>query len=188
MIHNISIKIVDFLSKYGSAQRSREVYIYGTECFISECIANILLFIIAFPLHKEYAMLIWLISFLSIRIHLGGYHAASHWMCLIISTLIGAGSILLNRIWSALGIYSLLVLILCDAYILFTKAVVHPNRPISSQKAHRERCFLLINTVIENAIIFACFLLHYDCYAPILSGIFCAVLMSLVKKIFPDYD
>ncbi len=31
MIHNISIKIVNLLSKYGSIQKSREVYIYGTE-------------------------------------------------------------------------------------------------------------------------------------------------------------
>lgn len=186
MIHTLAIKIVDFLMKYGTVNKSRAVYIYGAECFISECIGNILLFAIAFPLHKEYMMLIWLISFLSIRIHIGGYHATSHRMCLIISTLIGVSSILFNWIWSRIEIYSLLILILCDIYILFTKAVVHPNHPISLKKAYRERCFLLISTIIENIIIFACFLLHYDWYAPILSGIFCAVLMSLVKKIFPD--
>lgn len=96
MIHTLAIKIVDFLMKYGTAKKSRAIYIYGTECFISECIGNILLFTIAFPLHEEYMMLIWLISFLSIRIHIGGYHANSHWMCLVISTLIGVSSILLN--------------------------------------------------------------------------------------------
>lgn len=186
MIHTLAVKIVDFLMKYGTAKKSRSIYIYGTECFISECIGNILLFAIAFPLHEEYRILIWLISFLSIRIHIGGYHADSHWMCLIISTLVGASSILLNWIWSRLGIYSLLILTLCDAYILFTKAVIHPKHPISAQKAHRERYFLLINTIIENIIIFTCFILHYDLYAPILSGIICAVLMSFAKKIFPN--
>ena len=40
MIHNIAIKIVDSLSKYGSAQKKRDVYIYGTECFINETIGN----------------------------------------------------------------------------------------------------------------------------------------------------
>ncbi len=40
MIHNIAIKIVDFLSKYGSTQKNRDVYIYGTECLISETIGN----------------------------------------------------------------------------------------------------------------------------------------------------
>ena len=44
MIHNIAIKIVDSLSKYGSAQKKRDVYIYGTECFINETIGNFLLF------------------------------------------------------------------------------------------------------------------------------------------------
>ena len=42
MIHNIAIKIVDSLSKYGSAQKKRDVYIYGTECFINETIGNFL--------------------------------------------------------------------------------------------------------------------------------------------------
>ena len=31
MIHNIAIKIVDSLSKYGSAQKKRDVNIYGTK-------------------------------------------------------------------------------------------------------------------------------------------------------------
>lgn len=44
MIHNIAIKIVNSLSKYGSAQKKRDVNIYGTECFINETICNFLLF------------------------------------------------------------------------------------------------------------------------------------------------
>lgn len=52
MIHNIAIKIVNSLSKYGSAQKKRDVNIYGTECFINETIGNFLLFGIAIPLHQ----------------------------------------------------------------------------------------------------------------------------------------
>lgn len=63
MIHNIAIKIVDSLSKYGSAQKKRDVYIYGTECFINETIGNFLLFGIAIPLHQGWPVFIWLISF-----------------------------------------------------------------------------------------------------------------------------
>lgn len=111
MIHNIAIKIVDFLSKYASVQKSRDVYIYGTECFINETIGNILLFCIALPLHQEWSILIWLISFLSIRIHLGGYHAPYHWLCLTISTFIGICSILFNWIWILLYGYSILILL-----------------------------------------------------------------------------
>ena len=44
MIHNIAIKIVNSLSKYGSAQKKRDVNIYGTECFINETICNFLLY------------------------------------------------------------------------------------------------------------------------------------------------
>ena len=41
MIHNIAIKIVDSLSKYGSAQKKRDVYIYGTECFSADTDASV---------------------------------------------------------------------------------------------------------------------------------------------------
>ena len=96
MIHNIAIKIVDSLSKYGSAQKKRDVNIYGTECFINETIGNFLLFGIAIPLHQGRPVFIWLISFLSIRIHLGGYNAPYHWLCLVISTFVGISSIFLT--------------------------------------------------------------------------------------------
>ena len=114
MLHEISIKIVDFLLKHGTAPKNRSIYIYGTECFLSECIGNVLLFAVALPLHQGTSMLIWLLSFLSIRTHLGGYHAPTHWLCLIISTLVGIGSLFFNWIWTKLGMYSILVLILCD--------------------------------------------------------------------------
>ena len=79
MIHNIAIKIVDSLSKYGSAQKKRDVNIYGTKCFINETIGNFLLFGIAIPLHQ------------------GGYHAPYHWLCLVISTFVGISSIFLTK-------------------------------------------------------------------------------------------
>lgn len=138
MIHNIAIKIVDSLSKYGSAQKKRDVYIYGTECFINETIGNFLLFGIATPLHQGWPVFIWLISFLSIRIHLGGYHAPHHWLCLVISTFVGISSIFFNWIWNSISGYSILILFFCDAYILFTKAVIHENHPMTQKKSCAE--------------------------------------------------
>lgn len=184
MIHNIAIKIVNFLSKYGSVQKSRDVYIYGTECFINETIGNFLLFCIALPLHQGWSILIWLISFLSIRIHLGGYHAPYHWLCLTISTFVGISSILFNWIWVSIKGYSILVLFLCDAYILFTKAVVNNNHPMTQKKLHRERFLLLINTFLINILVIVFFFAQNNWYSPILSGIFCSVVISIMAK-FP---
>lgn len=183
MIHNIAIKIVDFLSKYGSTQKNRDVYIYGTECLISETIGNFLLFSIALPLHQGWPVFIWLISFLSIRIHLGGYHAPYHWLCLVISTFVGISSIFFNRIWISISGYSILVLFFCDAYILFTKAVIHKNHPMTQEKLRRERFLLLINTFLINTIVLASLFTQKYWYPPILSGIFCSVVMSIIAKL-----
>ena len=186
MIHNTAIKIVDFLLKYGSAKKSRDIYIYGTECFLSEMIGNFLLFCIALPLHQGWPMLLWLISFLSIRIHLGGYHAPYHWLCLLISTFVGISSIFFNWIWMSIKSYSILVLLLCDIYILLTKAVVHKNHPMSLKKLHKERFLLLINTSIINIIVIVCLVVRNNWYFPILSGLFCSVAMSVIAK-FPKH-
>lgn len=183
MIHKTAVKIVDFLLKYGSTTKSRDIYIYGTECFINEMAGNLLLFCIALPLHQGWSMLIWLVSFLSIRIHLGGYHAPYHWLCLGISTFAGISSIFFNWVWVSIRGYSILVLMLCDAYILLSKAVVHKNHPMSPKKLHRERFRLLISTFILNILILVPFLAHENWYPPILSGLFCSVIMSLVAKI-----
>ena len=147
-------------------------------------IGNLLLFCIALPLHQEWHIFIWLFSFLSIRIHLGGYHAPYHWLCLTISTFVGISSIFLNWIWIFIRNYSILVLFICDIYILFTKAVVHKNHPMTQKKLHRERFLLLINTFLINIIVIVFLLSHNNWYAPILSGIFCSVVMSIVAK-FP---
>ena len=156
MIHNIAIKIVDSLSKYGSAQKKRDVYIYGTECFINETIGNFLLFGIAIPLHQGWPVFIWLISFLSIRIHLGGYHAPHHWLCLVISTFVGISSIFFNWIWNSISGYSILILFFCDAYILFTKAVIHKNHPMTQKKLRRERFtfYLFYRSILQICYIY----------------------------------
>lgn len=182
MIHNAAIKIVDFLSKYGTAQKSRDIYIYGTECFINEAIGNFLLIGIALPLNQGWPVFIWLISFLSIRIHLGGYHAPYHWLCLIISTFVGISSIFLNWVWSSIRGYSILILVFCDAYILFTKAVIHKNHPMTQKKLRHERFLLLINTFLINAVAIGSLFAKKNWYPPILSGIFCSVIISIVSK------
>ena len=134
MIHHIAIKIVDILCQYGSPTKNRNIYIYGTECFLSELMGNILLFLIAILIHQKLAIFIWLISFLPIRIHLGGYHASSHWFCLIISTIIGISSIIFNHLWETLDYYLFIILLLCDIYIIFSRAIVNPKHPLSKEK------------------------------------------------------
>ena len=153
-----------------------------TECFINETIGNFLLFGIAIPLHQGWPVFIWLISFLCIRIHLGGYHAPHHWLCLVISTFVGISSIFFNWIWNSISGYSILILFFCDAYILFTKAVIHENHPMTQKKLRRERFLLLINTFLINTIVLASLLTQKSWYPPILSGIFCSVVMSIIAK------
>lgn len=88
MIKKISEIIVDILIQNGHTQYNRGVYVYGMECIISELIADLILFLYTIPQHNTIDAIIWLTAFLSIRIHIGGYHASNHTLCLLISTII----------------------------------------------------------------------------------------------------
>ncbi|MFR5618067.1 MAG: accessory gene regulator B family protein [Clostridium sp.] len=70
---------------------------YGTRCFVNETIGNFLLFGTGYHYIRDgpYSFMAHFF-FLSIRIHLGGYHAPYHWLCLVISTFVGISSIFLT--------------------------------------------------------------------------------------------
>lgn len=53
---------------------------------------------------------------------------------------------------------------------------------MTQKKLRRERFLLLINTFLINTIVLASLLTQKSWYPPILSGIFCSVVMSIIAK------
>lgn len=181
MIKKISEIIVDILIQNGHTQYNRGVYVYGMECIISELIADLILFLYTIPQHNTIDAIIWLTAFLSIRIHIGGYHASNHTLCLLISTIIS----ILGLKFSTILYNNLYLFIICHIfttfYVLFSSPINSANHTLSYKKSKRERSKLLTNVIILNILIIISKNKNFS--SLLLSGCFTATLMSVYSKL-----
>lgn len=183
MIRMFSEKIVDLLMLQAGVKNDRDVYIYGLECFISELIGNLCLFIFAAFLGKLDEMLVWIISFLAIRTQLGGFHCSNHFHCLVFGTLLGISGMLLNTIWFHFPIIAFVIIFFCFLFIRKYAPIVHKNHPLSeSQKRHSKKHGIINFCAISFiAIILAAFKIFI--YSPLCSGIILATLLGCIQVI-----
>lgn len=98
-----------------------EVIKYGIECIINTGIPIVFYLFFSFSMGIFPEFLLWLITFLTIRNCIGGYHASSHWKCIIFSIAFGIFSLYVIQAYSSLRLcfkLILMVLVLCT-HIIF---------------------------------------------------------------------
>ncbi|MEG0681823.1 MAG: accessory gene regulator B family protein [Eubacterium sp.] len=147
-------KWADHLIENGADPKNKDVIIYGIEGAVSEILANIAVFTIAFLIGKPLEMLIWQIFWLPLRVNIGGHHAKHHITCLVYSTALAVGCVLILPYilnWAWLLIVEITITIIVS---FFFAPYVHPNRPASDQHIQKIKkrgkliagieCFLII--------------------------------------------
>ena len=84
MLHRLSERIA--LSVYNNSDKiPLDIYIYGFELLVSSVIETISLLLIGLLTGKFVETVIFIISFSSIRVFSGGYHANSYLKCFIVT-------------------------------------------------------------------------------------------------------
>lgn len=186
MINKLANRYVDYLIANGIDSEDRDVYIYGFECFMSEVVANILVFTIAFIIGKPLEMLIWQVFWLPFRLNLGGIHASNQIRCLIYSTLLAVVCVILAPYLTLLP-WLIPIEVLFSIIIAFKIApVVHPNRLISDKRKHKLKTIGRLLCVIESAIILIVFFASKTdiWFSTIAStGMFSAAVLCLLGKV-----
>lgn len=90
-----------------------EIVQYGLECIINIFVPIFIIFVYSIFTKQIPTMIIWMISFLSLRNYLGGYHASSQLSCMFISTVVGILALLIlpfmNSTYLATKILSLTI-------------------------------------------------------------------------------
>ncbi len=137
MLDKLANRIADHLIKDGASANDKEIIVYGIECTLNEIISNIIVFAIAFIMGKPLEMLIWQLFWLPLRVNIGGHHANSHIVCLIYSTLLAVGCVLLLPF-----IQDYPWILISEIAVTFVVSFlfapfIHPNR--QSSKAHTAR-------------------------------------------------
>lgn len=183
MIQKLSEKIVDPLMQLAGTEEDRDIYLYGMECFISEFVGDLTLFLIALPFGQFREMLLWIIAFLAIRTHLGGYHCETHFRCYIASTLLGISSLPLNYLLLHVPYIAVILMLLWLLFILRYAPIVHKNNPRSSDQIRRAKKLTWINFIILSVIAILLAYHRNAAYAPLCSGVILATLLGWIQII-----
>ena len=110
-----------------------EVYAYGIELLLSTIFNLIIAIIIALISNEFIPCVINLTAFVTIRMYAGGYHADTHWGCMLTLVCVLSAFILIIKTFSTATIRFLSpILWVLSVLILYKFAPVeHPNKPIS---------------------------------------------------------
>ena len=87
--HRLAQKLISLSTKNTVTKDDIAVVSYGIECLLNLCIPFFFFLIYSCFTHRILGMVYFLISFLFLRNHIGGFHAKSHIRCLLYSTIYG---------------------------------------------------------------------------------------------------
>ena len=127
-----------------------DIYVYGWSLILAEA-GNVLTMLLIGLLSGEFiGTLIFLFTFIILRIYAGGFHADSFGACYIFSVLLYAAALLLYKFipvaWESLALVVMLALSALITYIW--SPVDHPNKPQNAaQKAKNKKISSLIITL-----------------------------------------
>lgn len=103
--HRLAQKLISLSTKNTVTKDDIAVVSYGIECLLNLCIPFFFFLIYSCFTHRILGMVYFLISFLFLRNHIGGFHAKSHIRCMLYSTIYGLFFLWLLKLPILPGLY-----------------------------------------------------------------------------------
>lgn len=157
MINSVTAVLCDKLCALGIFPKSQEkIYTYGFELLLSSVIGIVVLMMISIAGGKAFAWLPYLLGFIPVRITGGGYHAKTHFKCILSFSLVFF-AFLLSSIFVDIQSITYILLSFTTMVISLAVAPVEAiNKPLSNEKRNknRKRClkYAIVNHVIALVI------------------------------------
>lgn len=157
MINSMTVVLCNKLCAFGIFPKSQEkIYIYGFELLLSSVIGIVVLVMISITRGTAFAWLSYLLGFIPVRITGGGYHAKTHFTCILSFSLVFLIFLLSS---SFIDIQSITYIFLSLTTLIISLAVAPVeaiNKPLSNERRskNRKRClrYATINQVIALVI------------------------------------
>lgn len=170
-----------------------EVYAYGIELLLSTIFNLIIAIIIALISNEFIPCVINLTAFVTIRMYAGGYHADTHWGCMLTLVCVLSAFILIIKTFSTATIRFLSpILWVLSVLILYKFAPVeHPNKPISEKKKMKLRKKSLISFFIWTIFCIIFYFVKTEVCFYAVTGIFtltCAMVAGKIKLLIKSYS
>lgn len=149
MISKLAKSMALFLAdKNLIAAEDKEVYAYGAELLLSTVFNLIIALVIALITNTFWQCLVFLTSFVTIRIYAGGYHADTHRNCMLTLVCVQGLFVLIIKNFSAekVKVAISIMLMLSIAVIILLAPVAHPNKPLteSLKKVLRKKAYVSV--------------------------------------------
>lgn len=140
MISKLAKSVAHFFVTQNITNESKEViYAYGMELLISDVLNTVIVLMIALISHTMPAAIIFVAVFMALRQFVGGYHANSHFSCIL--TLIAVMLIFSYGICNIqekyVGLFAIGFAALSLPIIFIVAPVPHPNKPMSEEKGEK---------------------------------------------------
>lgn len=133
----------------------REIYEYGFACFIADAVQLTLLITFALLSRLIMETVCFAACFTTIKRHIGGWHANSHYLCICFTTTMTTASVL-ACVHTRKGLYMPMIMVLLPvAAVLVIRfaPVLHCNNPKTEKEVHKHRKASLLILSLQAALI-----------------------------------
>lgn len=162
---------------------NRELYSYGLELLLAECTSILCVFILGLISGHFIDSVLFLAAFIPLRTYAGGYHANTHFRCLVLLIIVIATAVAIKAFVPA----NYLIIAFCSLSIpslilvIVMAPVEHSNKSLSAGEKKRNKAISIVLFVIEHIVIgfvyvfskdvLACVILFLGMYSAVLSMI-----------------
>lgn len=159
MIEQISFYLASKIISTDKSQKYSsddiEVIKYGIECIINTSIPIVFYLLFCFVTDIFPEFLLWLITFLTFRNCIGGYHASSHQKCIIFSIVFGIFSLYAIKTYSSLHLwFKLILLILSSCNHIIFEPITNTKETANTKLNLKMRSITLLFVATIATIIF----------------------------------
>ena len=183
MIHAYAENIADYLVENGASQ-DVAVLRYGAECFLNELLSSGVLLLIGLLTGSVWELIVWSLSFCSLRVQVGGIHAPTHGLCIFSGAIVGTLSLILSALLLKYAIYSLILTIGCLLTAILIAPVPHKNKMYLQKKRGKIKKNVAIIAAIESAVLAITYMEFPIISSFVMSGIIMATLLGAMGLIW----
>lgn len=154
MLHKLAVKISDYFKKMNVLKVDQEIYTYGIELILGDILNLFILFMLACVLNRILEAAIWSVVFLVSRRYTGGFHAPSHWLC-ILTTQIGfvLSYFLCEYLNSAAYVIIQIAIIgLGFPILMMIGPIGSPKKPVTQTFYRKKKSALTVYTILITAV------------------------------------
>ena len=133
----------------------REIYTYGFKLIFADIINYLIVIIMGIIFKRIAASVAFLITLCGVRQFSGGFHAKTFWLCRLSMILTYVLVIILADVITKTNnvlLYSLVINILCTAFIGVFAPIEHENKPLTKKQKEKNKIRSLITAFVLSVV------------------------------------